>query len=744
MRQRRRRNIGFYISLAMVCIFAAALAAALAFSFREYREQIVSQQEEQLLTISKAVSNSISMYTDSYFADLNDISLYEDYQEAGERYLSLGNRKGLRRFLSDHMKTQNEDVINFMICGQTNEDGSLKILIEGGASKQYISENHFEGNAPGSRIDILRDEDNEYYLGLSIPTLDAGLRLYVVINIERMYQKVAAYIRVGSNGYVMIKDSTGRILMHPVKEQIGQDVISWRKSRYPDFDLSYLDALIAHQKAGMEGTEIYYSYWWADEQPRRVRKIAAYTPLRFGNDFLIVSAVMDYNELATPISKAMITVAILSIALVGLFAALIYRLRVDSQIQRKTEEENEYLRKVNTKLEELRARQEQMAHNQRLQLMGTLTSGIAHEFNNLLTPIMGYSGLILADAAPGEDIYDSASEIYSAAEKAKEIIRQIASLSRKGQGKPSRPLNIGKASERILKMIDTVIPPDIHLVTEFDWDPQCCVLCSETEINQIILNLCTNAFYAMRGRDGVLKLGGRTVSGEEAKEQFHALAYQESYASFWVEDNGEGISEEQLNHIFDPFFTTKQPGEGTGLGLSTVQSILESLGGGIVATSELGKGSRFTCFFPTALAEAEEVELPKPVPVREENHPKTILLVEDDTKILKLFSRALSDAGFAVRAISDPLEAEKILRAEPIDVIVTDYAMPKMSGAQIASLARRLGLTCRVILVTGLVEEQVLEYYRKNLIQALLLKPLECSALVEAVQREAGKSPLDK
>ena len=137
-------------------------------------------------------------------------------------------------------------------------------------------------------------------------------------------------------------------------------------------------------------------------------------------------------------------------------------MRISSIARTRAEEENEYLRELNSKLEELRRRQEQMAHNQRLQLMGTLTGGIAHEFNNLLTPIMGYSGMILAEADPADDVYDSAQEIYSAAEKAKEIIRQIASLSRKQPGTAVKPLEIRQAAERVLRIIDTVIPPNVQ------------------------------------------------------------------------------------------------------------------------------------------------------------------------------------------------------------------------------------------------------------------------------------------
>ncbi len=739
MKRWKRQNIRFNLGVTAAFALAVVLTGALAYSFNQYKTQIIKEQEEQLLTISKAVSNSISVYTDFYFADLVDVNTYDEYQQAGALYLEQGEEGPIRKFLTEHMRIQNEDVSNFLVSSDPEDDGDHQVLIQGGEDRSYTSVNHFSGKEQDSRIDILKDEENQYYLGLSMPTLDGSLRLYFVINIERMYQKVASYIKVGENGYVMIKDSSGLILMHPVKKQIGSDVIEGREKMYPDFDFTELTELIEHQKQGKEAVEIYHSYWWADEVPKRVKKIAAYTPVWFQDDFIIVSAVIDYNEIAQPINKAMISISLLTIAIMTTFAVVLYKLQISSKARTRVEQENEYLRELNSKLEELRRREEQMSHDQRLQLMGTLTGGIAHEFNNLLTPIMGYSGMIMADRTEQDDIYESAEEIYSAAEKAKEIIRQIASLSRKHANAPVKPLNVKSAAEGVLRIIDTVIPPNARLKVQMNWDDDCYILCSETEFNQIILNLCTNAFYAMKSRDGILEMTGTVVSGREAETAVKTSRHMDSYVRITVADNGEGIREEQLNHIFDPFFTTKQVGEGTGLGLSTVQSILEAANGGIQVESKVGEGSRFTIYIPVCQGEVRPSgKRPRPR-TGAGGSSRNILLVEDDKKILKMFEKALTAAGFDVTAIGNPLDAQDCLREGSYDVIVTDYAMPKMNGAQIAALARELGVDCKVILVTGLVEDKVLEYYQKNLIHALLLKPLECQTLIDTIIRETGK-----
>ena len=192
------------------------LAACLVYSFTSYREQIIAEQKEQLLTIAKAVSNSISVYTEFYFEDLEDLESYEEYQRAGAAYLRMGSKAPLQRFLRNRMETRKEDVADLLVTLNQREWDDEGVLARAEVSRNYDSVYDFAGNTPGSRINILHDENEQYYLGLSIPAIEDQCRLWIILNIEAMYQKVGSYIRVGENGYVMIKDSTGRILLHPV------------------------------------------------------------------------------------------------------------------------------------------------------------------------------------------------------------------------------------------------------------------------------------------------------------------------------------------------------------------------------------------------------------------------------------------------------------------------------------------------------------------------------------------------
>ena len=233
---------------------------------------------------------------------------------------------------------------------------------------------------------------------------------------------------MGENGYVMVKSSDGLIVMHQVDAQIGQDVLSDRKEMYPDFDFSELETLIAHQEEGRSGVEIYHSYWWAEDPPRPVRKVSAYDPVFIGDDFLIVSAVIDYAEITVPLQEATVRIVAAAALLVLFLAAFFWLIWLLARRQRQVEMENLRLKEINEGLEELRKQEEAMAHRQRLQLIGTMTGGIAHEFNNLLTPIMGYSAMMLEEMEEHDKYYEDVREILNSAERAKEIIGQSFSL----------------------------------------------------------------------------------------------------------------------------------------------------------------------------------------------------------------------------------------------------------------------------------------------------------------------------
>lgn len=271
-----------------------------------------------------------------------------------------------------------------------------------------------------------------------------------------------------------------------------------------------------------------------------------------------------------------------SMAVVGvgiLLLLFLHMIRRTARIQR----EAEAMRRKNQAMEALNRQTQQLAHHQRLEIIGTLTSSIAHEFNNLLTPIMGYSLMALEKLPPEEeDLYDDILEIYNSSRKAKTIIARLSDLSRKNTGMTFREVSVDDVVRKTLDVATPAKPHKVQVKLDLNcWDQR--LQANEIQLNQLLLNLVLNGFHAMGDQDGTLTI---------------ATSFDETYIHIRVEDTGCGIPEEIRPRIFEPFFTTKETGKGTGLGLAIVAQVVEDHRGKITVESREGEGTAFTVSLP--------------------------------------------------------------------------------------------------------------------------------------------------
>ena len=274
----------------------------------------------------------------------------------------------------------------------------------------------------------------------------------------------------------------------------------------------------------------------------------------------------------------------------GAALLLVFLLR-SRRSHRQAQRELALLREKAQAMERLNAQTQALAHRQRLESIGTLTSGIAHEFNNLLTPIMGYSILILEKLPPEDtESYDNALEIYNASQKAKKIVARLSNLSRKGTPGVLRPVRLAPLAEQVLEVAAPARPKTVRVETGLTGQAPP-VLGDETQLFQLTLNLVLNSFEALAQRGGTVRV---------------STAWDGERVSLRVADNGPGIPDEVKAHIFDPFFTTKGSGKGIGLGLAIVQQIVEAHQGAIALDSAAGQGTAFTVSFPPAPPKAGE------------------------------------------------------------------------------------------------------------------------------------------
>lgn len=336
----------------------------------------------------------------------------------------------------------------------------------------------------------------------------------------------------------------------------------------------------------------------------------------------------------------------------------------------------------------------QLHQAQKMESVGRLAGGVAHDYNNMLSVILGCSELALKKTEPGSPLHNDLQVILDAATRSANITRQLLAFARKLAISP-RVLDLNATVEGTLKMLQRLIGEDITLV----WRPEkdlWPVKIDPSQIDQILANLCVNARDAI---EGVGTLTIETATAVLDKNSCNALSgvFPGDYVLLAISDTGCGMTPDILGKIFEPFFTTKEIGEGTGLGLATVYGIIKQNHGCINVTSEPGKGTNFTIYLPRHMDPIPRMVVEKKK-VPEPGKSETILIVEDETAILRLISQILKDAGYTALTASSPAEAIAIVRdyRQSLQLLITDMVMPKMSGRDLADFlsAEIPGLKC--------------------------------------------------
>ncbi|MGN0295346.1 MAG: ATP-binding protein [Lachnospiraceae bacterium] len=679
--------------------------------WKEYRDTLMENQEEQLLIISRTLAKDMEISFLEYQDNLEFLCLIE---EQGDREI----------YYENFICTQSSFVCDLFL---ENQDGEMIRSTRGMKlfHPVYISEAE-----KGKSIWLYEDEEGDKYFVIRKETKDDKY-LCLAIDAEAYYRKLISDIHLGTNGYVMVKNSSGLILMHPEKKQWGIKVIEGRKEMYPDLDYSSLQQMVDEQIKGGEGISIYYSYWWTDPELPQVKKISAYAQSNVGDDFWVISAVIDYDDLYIPIQKgyarmALIFMGILVMAV--LMAFWVGKLLVDS---RKAAVEINYLKELNTTLEEIHRSEETIAHQQRLQIMGTMTGGIAHEFNNFLTPIMGYAELLMLELPEDSEEYDEAREIYEASEKAKDVIRQISLLSRKNVETVYKTIPMAKTLNRALKMVESVRPPQVLLDSSIQLGDEC-ILGNTTQINQVLLNICVNAIHAIGRKEGVIQVRACCVERSALNDEITVEIPDtwSRYIKIDIEDNGCGMSQDTLRKIFDPFFTTKAGGEGTGLGLSLAEQIIVSHKGYICAESEMGKGSIFHIYLPVL----EQKELPETF--SEQNGGDVRILVADDNaKILELLRKNFEKLDISIRTCMNQEDLKSMLKKEKVDVLVIDETLQDSNGIDFCmSIKGKYPGVLKLVMV-DCVTKEVADARQHHIIDAYVEKPVSETVILAAVRQ---------
>ena len=374
--------------------------------------------------------------------------------------------------------------------------------------------------------------------------------------------------------------------------------------------------------------------------------------------------------------------------------------------------------------------QNQLQQAQKMESVGTLAGGIAHEFNNILGGILGYTEIAKEDASEDSSVRESLDQIFNLSIRARDVVKQILSFSRKGK-KDLKPLHPHLIIEESLKVLRASIPTTIEIRQNIN-EQSGMILADHTQIHQTGINLCMNAAHAMEDKGGVLEVGfSSVVLDAEDLKPYPDLKTGE-YVKLTVSDTGAGIDPNNIDKIFDPFFTTKEIGKGTGMGLSIVHGIIKDHGGVINVSSKLGEGTTFTIFLPKTEARINKTESDDALPTGTEN----ILVVDDEEHLVFLLKKNMERLGYKVTAMTNSLETLELFKKDPhrYDLIITDLTMPHLTGDRLASKVTAIRPDMPVIIATGYADAIDSDKVKQSGIKAFIPKPYQKEELAKTIR----------
>lgn len=382
----------------------------------------------------------------------------------------------------------------------------------------------------------------------------------------------------------------------------------------------------------------------------------------------------------------------------------------------------------------------QLQQAQKMESIGTLAAGIAHDFNNILSPIYGYVQLMQSKVQDNPVLTDYLDEVQMAANRARDLVKQILTFSRQDSEKFS-PVEVKIIIKEVLKLIRSTIPSTIEIKQYID--PNCSyVLANPTQIHQVMMNLCTNAYHAMRDKGGTLGVSLKPVDISSSDFIKNISLHPGTYLMLEVSDTGSGMNTETISRIFEPYFTTKAQGEGTGMGLSVVHGIIKNHGGNITVYSEPGIGTTFHVYLPLIeeVKSVEEKTPAGPLPTGNER----ILLVDDESSVVKVEKTILEDLGYSVTTYTSSSKALEHFRAQPgsYDLVITDMTMPKITGDKLATEIMTIRPDIPIILCTGFSELINKEEALKIGIRKFITKPIIIQNFAKTLREVLeGESP---
>jgi len=562
---------GIAVALALIVLSAVMMGI----SFGQFNNASVEAQDQQLKTIESSLDYNIDETIDRFDRQMDYVVSSKSFKQALEA--ETDEETGGER-ITDILRNSslsNMTPFEALIIMKGN-----KVFATSAEGEDYVIGDKIEGNTYACK-----DEAGDEYLAIEHDAL-AGMKCYGIMDITAIYRSILPRANAESESVILLFNA-GDTLIYESGDEVktcSASEISGREK----IDAKEAEFLSKSQESGETIAEGYEKELGNEGAATRALAVPAGET---ENKAFGIAVTADYSTM-TALMKRTITKILLFflMAIAGIVMLVIFLIKTRRE-RSEIDLELEKLKEKNQQMEELNEKLRELEHHQRLETIGTMTSGIAHEFNNLLAPIMGYSIMTLEKLDPNDEVlYDGVLEIYNASKKAKDIISRLSDLARKNTEKVFTRIEPDAMINRAISVTAPSLPKNVDLMRDFNCKGRY-INGNETQLSQLLINLIINAFQALSAEGGTVTVGTEAKDGE---------------VIITISDDGPGIPDNIKESIFEPFFTTKEAGAGTGLGLAIVRQAAEDHGGRITLDSEEGKGSCFKVYIPEDTTPVED------------------------------------------------------------------------------------------------------------------------------------------
>ena len=691
------------IALIIAMVLSGIMVAINMDVYRRYRANLIETEKSQLLTIARIIGRGLEQYVEQ---ELDETDLCFDSLESIEAEGGMNSAEGSAQAeeadsgtAAEELRTAAELILNhanslYRSCVCLKDGQEVFSL---GKRSKYEMSPETTDIEPGETVILEKYQAEtgwyEMLVGKTVPLNGSRYTLVFAMDLDKVYRKTVSPVRIGNAGYSVVKDSSLAIIMHHAKNQIGMDALYDRQETYPDLDLTSLGDWLNLQREQEEGTGILDSYVWDDPHLKPIQRIVAYTTIDIRGERWIVNSTLPTSELAAPLRQMFTTMAVLSVLyLIGIGLLLVASTSAIGRLELQRKEIS-YLKKINRGMELVARKNDEIRHYQRVQSMGMMSSHIAHEFNNYLTPVMVYGELLESDDSISEENRMMLQEMLKSVNQAAKLSRELLDFSRMDAGAKTAPIDLTQETKEAVSIVRQLAPAKIAFIAELS-DKPAWIRGREGMMQHILMNLCKNAFHAMENTE---------------KKELHIRYEVNEQAVLTVKDTGCGIKADNRKDIFEPFYTTKGSRQGTGLGLSVVRSMVENAGGTIEVDSEEGKGTTFIMRFPAAETSKEQSGR-----LIREKAMDTICVCRN-RKMLEPWKQWLDSIEGEIRYVSH--EAMIIARLQEdsgfCDQLIVENELETMSGIDLAQIVKRENPAIRICLLSH-EESERQQWYLDN------------------------------